>query len=733
MSSLDHVKRAILQFMRSNEFQAQKINDIGKALHIPSTGDEHLSLREALQELENTGELRRIERRRYVLGSMPSRIIGKLDVTRGGSGYVIPEEGESEDIVVRPPDMHTAMHGDRVAVKLFASRRDERPVGEVVEVLERRTNSLVGTLNRRGSFYVVMPDDRKFFRDVYVATKSLNHSKVGDKVVVTVFPWEDPLTNPEGEVTAVLGRAGEPRVEIAAAAAHHKLSTTFSREVVADAEAVPAKISEEDIHTRLDLRNELCFTIDPDDARDFDDAVSMKNLPDGNVEIGVHIADVSHFVKEGTALDKEAFTRGTSVYLVNGVVPMLPERLSNELCSLRPNEDRLTYSIIMNVSPRGTVKSYQIRKSIIRSKRRFTYDEALSRIETGTGDFAAEIQAMRKAADILSKKRHREGGIDFETTEVKFKFDEKGYPTEVIPKRRSQATNLIEEFMLLANQTAARHVNELAKVKGSGIHPFLYRIHDVPRAERIAEVATFVKRFGFSLDTNNIQPQAIQKLLESVKGSPEEILINGITLRAMAKAVYSEHNIGHFGLSSKWYTHFTSPIRRYPDLIVHRLLFEYDQNMSNARRQYFKEALGGMADWCSRREQTAVEAERDSVKIAKAEYISQHVGEEFDGQISGVQPYGIFVELKNVFVEGLIRVRDIEGDNYFYDEKNFALVGRSTKHVLRLGDTIRVLVKRVNRARHEVDLELVEMGRTRPRKISKPDNAPKPFAKRRRR
>lgn len=707
-SSLDHVKRSILAFMRDNRQGVVKINDIGKALSIPSGGNEHLVLRQALQELTESGEVRRGERGRYMLGAVPTRIVGTLLVTRSGSGYVEADEGESDDIAVRPQDMSTAMHRDRVHVRLFAGRRDERPSGEIVEVIERRTDRLVGTLEIRGSFFVVVPDDRRYFHDVYVSRKSLNGAQAGDKVVVTLLPWTDPYSNPEGEVVETLGRAGEPRVEIAAAAAHHKLSMAFPADALAEAAAVPAQISAADIAARLDLRNEICFTIDPDDARDFDDAISMKPLPDGNVEIGVHIADVSHYVREGTALDREAYKRGTSVYLVNGVNPMLPERLSNDLCSLRPNEDRLAYSIIMNVSPRGMVKSYQIKKTIINSKRRFTYDEALQRIETGTGDFAAELQAMQKVGEVLSKKRHREGGIDFETPEVKFKFDEAGYPVEVIPKHRSKSTKLIEEYMLLANQTAARHVSELGRVKGSGIFPFLYRIHDVPRAERIAELAQFVKRFGHTLETDNIRPQAIQKLLESVRGTPEETLINGLTLRAMAKAVYSEHNIGHFGLSSKWYTHFTSPIRRYPDLIVHRMLFQYEQGMSNEKRHEYKQEMGRIADWCSKCEQTAVEAERDSVKIAKAEYIANHVGEEFDALISGVQAYGIFVELKNIFVEGLIRIRNIEGDNYYYDEKNFALVGRSTKRVLRLGDSIRVQVIKVNRARREVDLAIVD-------------------------
>jgi ribonuclease R len=704
---VEHLKRTILELLRSNPNVPFRRNEIAKYLRIPATSDEYEYVRQALEDLEQANEIKKTERRRYVFATMPVAVAGTLTVLKNGSGFVEIEEGDIEEVAIRESDMLTAFHGDRVKVRLLPTQTG-KPQGEIVEVVERKTTTLVGTLVKRGSFFIVEPDNQRYTHDIYVARHSLQNAKPSDKVVVKLFPWNDPGVNPEGEIVEVIGKAGEPRVEITSIARRYDLSHDFPKDVVRESEHIPSVIPKQEIAARLDLRNDVCFTIDPEDAKDFDDAVSLKKLENGEFELGVHIADVSHFVVEGSALDAEAFRRGTSTYLVNGVIPMLPERLSNDICSLRPDEDRLTYSIIMQVTPRGVVHSYQIRKSIIRSKRRFTYAEALERIETGKGDFAEELRMMQHFAEILLRKRLREGSINFETPEVKFIFNEEGIPVEVQPKSSNKATKLIEDFMLLANQTAARHVNELARSTQAGTLPFLYRIHDVPNPDKLRDLAKFVKQFGYSLQTENIKPQAIQKLLESVQGTAEETLINGIALRSMAKAVYSEFNVGHFGLSFPYYTHFTSPIRRYPDLIVHRILFEYERGMSNPRKKFYNDGLGDIADWCSRRERTAVEAERDSVKVAQAEYISNHIGDEFEGLISGVQPYGIFVELKGNYVEGLIRVRDMDDDYYNYEEEKFSLIGRRTRKSYRLGDSIRVRVVRVNKERHEVDLQVVQ-------------------------
>ncbi|HZV13172.1 MAG TPA: RNB domain-containing ribonuclease, partial [Candidatus Kapabacteria bacterium] len=504
-SPVEHLKRTILELLRSNPNVPFRRNEIAKYLRIPATSDEYDYVRQALDDLEQANEIKKTERRRYIFATVPAIVAGTLTVLKNGSGFVEIEEGDIEEVAIRQSDMLTAFHGDRVRVHLLPTQTG-KPQGEIAEIIERKTTTLVGTLEKRGSFFVVEPDNQRYTHDIYVARRFLHNAKPSDKVVVKLFPWDDPAVNPEGEIVEVIGRAGDAVVEITSIARQYDLSHDFPAEVVRESEHVHAVIPKQEIDARLDLRNEICFTIDPEDAKDFDDAVSLKKLENGEFELGVHIADVSHFVVEGSALDAEAFRRGTSTYLVNGVIPMLPERLSNDICSLRPEEDRLTYSIIMHVTPRGVVHSYQIRKSIICSKRRFTYAEALERIETGKGDFAEELRMMQHFAEILLRKRLREGSINFETPEVKFIFNDEGIPIEVQPKSSNKATKLIEDFMLLANQTAARHVSELARSLQAGTLPFLYRIHDVPNPDKLRDLAKFVKQFGYSLQTDNIKP-----------------------------------------------------------------------------------------------------------------------------------------------------------------------------------------------------------------------------------
>jgi ribonuclease R len=522
-----------------------------------------------------------------------------------------------------------------------------------------------------------------------------------------VTAWESRQLNPEGEITEVLGRAGEVSAEMAGVAREFQLSLRFPREVVEEAGRFDAAIAPQEIKKRADLRDLLCFTIDPEDAKDFDDAVSLRSLPDGNLELGIHIADVSHFVTPGSALDREALRRGTSVYLANDVIPMLPERLSTDLCSLRPRVDRLAFSALIILTPKGAVKSSRTTKSVIHSKRRFTYEEVQRIIESGKGDHAATIREMRELSATLLANRMKAGSIDFESVETKFRFDQHGKPVEIVKKQRLDAHRLVEEFMLLANQVVAQAVGLVRKE--SQIRPFIYRIHDTPPPGKLTDLAAFVQHLGYSLNTSGgISSRALQKLLNDVRGTEEENVINEVAIRSMAKAVYSDENIGHFGLGFKYYTHFTSPIRRYPDLMVHRLIQEYENAMPLKRRTELAALLPDVCKQSSDRERVAMEAERASVKVMQVEYMRRHVGDTFAAIISGVTNFGFFVEIVDLLVEGLVRVRDLEDDYYVFDEKRYALIGRRTKKRYRLGDHVNIRVVRVDPEERQIDFVLAD-------------------------
>lgn len=716
---IEQLKNKVLSLLAKYPNQLFNTNELARRLSL-KTDKEYINLRTVLKSLEESQQVRRGRRGKFGHIQVPQTVVGKFDMTTQGFGFVTVD-GFEQDVFIAPRYRGMAVHGDIVEVSLFAQgtkKREDgaRIEGEIVRVVERGRVNVVGTLEHSRNFYIVVPDDRKIARDIFVAKENLNKAKVGEKVVVLIESWGVSHLNPEGTIVEVLGRAGEPQAEIKSIIREFNLPTAFPKEILREGEAVSAPVPESELKRRLDFREGICFTIDPEDAKDFDDAVSLEPMADGNVRLGVHIADVSYYVREGSDLDKEALKRATSVYFPNMVIPMLPEQLSNVVCSLRPGEDRLAYSVFMTVTPRGAVKDYEIRETVIRSKRRFTYEEveALLTDESGSNQHPAgekthldRLRAMQKLSATLTKKRMKEGSIDFESPEAKFRFDEAGEPIEIQKKTRLRSHRLVEEFMLLANQVVAKHVG-LAK-KEEHIKPFLYRIHDSPDPERIRDLAQFVQKLGYSLHIDDgVTSKDLQKLLDQVKGTEVENVINEVALRSMAKAIYSERNIGHFGISFPYYAHFTSPIRRYPDLVVHRLLKEYAKEVSLQRRQEILRRLPHIAKQSSDMERRAMEAERAAVKVMQVEYMKRHVGDEFHAVISGVTRFGLFVEINDLLAEGMIHVRDLDDDYYTYDEKKYALIGRRTGRQYRLGDGVRVKVIRINPEEREIDFALLD-------------------------
>ncbi len=608
----------------------------------------------------------------------------------------LPKQGEQYQQL---KEMLRVLQQEGLIVRLKNSRWMTPQAEEVKREAAERT--VVGSFKEFRRLCYVEADDREIEGDIAISRNAVAGAEDGDKVVVRLLPMRGRSAGLEGEVIEVLGKRGRADVEMLALARRFGLSLDFPEDVDEQAFAIPAALGAEDLTDRMDLRELECFTIDPEDAKDFDDAVSVAMDGEGNCLLGVHIADVSHYVREGTPLDREALRRGTSVYLVDGVFPMLPERLSNHMCSLKEGKDRLTFSIIMTVTPRGVVKEHVLAKSVIRSRKRFSYEEVQDILDRGEGPHCESLQTMERLAGVLMKKRFREGSVDFGVPEVKFVLDATGYPVDIVPKKRLMSMRVIEEFMLLANRTVAQKV---ARGDG-GPRPFIFRVHDLPDPEKSRELVEFLRHLGIKTQLDPTSSKSFQHMLEAVRGRPEEDVVQDVTIRSMAKAVYSEQNIGHFGLGFQYYTHFTSPIRRYPDLIVHRILHQYFGG-GGGRGPSLKR-LGDIARQSSIRERLAVEAERESIKIKQVEYMKRHEGDEFDAVISGVTRYGLYVEIYPTLVEGLVHVRSL--DDYFdYDKAHMQLVGQRSGTCYRLGDRVRVRVERVDSIELQIDFSLID-------------------------
>ncbi len=714
----------IIDYLTYKAGRPLKPKELARELRVPN--NEYRQLRDLLKKMIDDGRLVRLKRGRIGIPSEMNLVIGPIAVSYKGVGTIITDSGEP--IVIPPANVKTALDGDRVMVRIETDENDDR-FGKVIRVLERAEQKLVGTFFRASGYCYVSPDNKKIRRDIYILPAGTMKARDGEKVVVRLTSWDDSARNPEGEVIEKLGLLGDPQVDILTVVRKYNLPDEFPRRVLDEADKGAVLMSDEEISRRRNFTRDTVYTIDPADAKDHDDAISVIKTEKG-YRLDVHIADVSHFVQEDSPLDVEAFQRGNSVYLPGYVIPMLPEKLSSDLCSLKPNRKRLVYSVIIEYDKRGKVLEYEIVEGVITSKAKLNYEEVQAFFDSGKPGERWEkitdnLVNARELAQMLLKNRMAEGSLDFDLPESKIVMNQRGEIIDIASRIRLESHRLVEEFMLAANRIVALHVFRLAQ-------KFLYRVHDRPDQEKLEAFSYLVSTLGYNFAVSpNMRPIHFSKFLETIKDKPEEEFLNELMLRSMKKAVYQPQNIGHFGLAFAHYTHFTSPIRRYPDLVVHRLLKKlkggkYPENYS--RR--LDSLLANIGRHCSETERLAEEAEREAVKIKQVQFMSAHLGDEYDGVISGILNFGFFVRINHLGAEGMVRLSTLDGDYYNFDERRFRLVGKRTGRIFRLGDPVRVRVAAVDRIKNEIDFHLLEPPREKP--ATKKVKAPGSFGRARR-
>ncbi|MFD2517354.1 ribonuclease R [Salinimicrobium flavum] len=712
---LENVTQSILGILRKNSGKTYNYKQIASILGVDDPSNRNKIIR-TLAQLAAKKKIEEVEKGKFTLVSNVDYYKGFLDMTTKGSGYVVVKDLD-DDVFIPANNLNKAFDGDEVEIYVYKRRRNKKPEGEVTQVLNRKKTRFVGVLQLKENFGFVSIPEPKMYTDIFVQKNKIGEAKNGDKVVVEMEEWPEKADSPFGKVVQVLGTPGEHHTEIHAILAQYGLPHEFPSEIEEFADKLDTSIQEEEIKNRRDMRDILTFTIDPHDAKDFDDALSFRELEDGIFEVGVHIADVSHYVKPGTILDEEAFNRATSVYLVDRVVPMLPEVLSNNACSLRPNEEKYTFSAVFKMNEKAEILDEWFGRTVTYSDARFAYEEAQYIIETTAGEIPADISLtnepyqaqdsivtailqMDDMAKIMRKRRMKEGAISFDKVEVKFDLDEENEPVGVFFKTSKDANKLIEEFMLLANKKVAEFIGKQKPKK-----TFVYRCHDDPDEEKLFALKTLVGKFGHELNIKDHKSisKSLNKLLEDVQGTKEQNLVDTLTIRTMSKAYYSTENIGHYGLSFSHYSHFTSPIRRYPDVMVHRLLQHYLEGKSTVKEEEYEEKC----QHSSQMESLATSAERDSIKYMQVKYMQEHNDREFLGVISGVTEWGIYVEIISNKCEGMVRLRDIREDHFDFDEEQFAIVGRKTKKVYQLGDEVYITVKNADLVKRHLDFNLI--------------------------